>query len=138
MYNPGGRLPYAVPIGVESLPPFEEYNMVPGREKEQLGGRGYRYQRAEDFLYPFAHGLSYTRFAFDDIAFEDARGTFGDTSPDNDREEEDQMPVVDACQSISVGVSVANTGALEGDVVVRDPRPSLVSLFGPRLVTSAL
>ena len=41
----------------EQLPPFADYDMK---------GRTYRYF-AGDPLYPFGHGLSYTRFEYSDL-----------------------------------------------------------------------
>ena len=52
---PCGRLPVTVYTGVDQLPPFEDYAMA---------GRTYRYFAGKP-LYPFGHGLSYTRFAYD-------------------------------------------------------------------------
>ena len=53
-YNPAGRLPVTFYRSVDQLPPFDDYAMT---------GRTYRYL-AEPPLYPFGHGLSYTRFAY--------------------------------------------------------------------------
>ena len=52
--SPAGRLPVTFYRSLDQLPPFEDYAMK---------GRTYRYFRGEP-LYPFGHGLSYSRFAY--------------------------------------------------------------------------
>ena len=50
-YNPSGKLPITFYRNSDHLGDFEDYSMK---------GRTYRY--TNDYLYPFGHGLSYTRF----------------------------------------------------------------------------
>jgi beta-glucosidase len=52
--NPGGRLPVTFYKADEKLPDFEDYSMK---------NRTYRYFEGRA-LYPFGHGLSYTRFTY--------------------------------------------------------------------------
>ena len=52
--NPSGKLPVTFYKATEELPPFTDYSMK---------GRTYRYFKGEA-LYPFAYGLSYSRFVY--------------------------------------------------------------------------
>ncbi|HWS89439.1 MAG TPA: glycoside hydrolase family 3 C-terminal domain-containing protein [Pyrinomonadaceae bacterium] len=88
-YNPAGRLPVTFYKSVEQLPPFESYSME---------GRTYRFFRGEP-LYPFGHGLSYTRFRYSGLNVSAAR-----VSP-NDK--------------VTVSATVENAGRVEGDEVVQ-------------------
>jgi beta-glucosidase len=55
--NPGGRLPVTFYKASEKLPAFDDYDMR---------GRTYRYFDGKA-LYPFGHGLSYTRFEYSSL-----------------------------------------------------------------------
>ncbi len=88
-YNPGGRLPVTFYSSVDDLPPFDDYRMA---------GRTYRFFRGTP-LYPFGHGLSYTRFAYRNL-----RTSAGTLRTDG---------------TITVRVDVQNTGGLAGAEVVQ-------------------
>jgi beta-glucosidase len=87
--NPAGRLPVTFYKSVEQLPPFADYDMK---------GRTYRYF-AGDPLYPFGHGLSYTRFEYSDLRVDPSRAG--------------------AREAVNVSVQVKNVGARAGDEVVQ-------------------
>ena len=87
--NPSGRLPITFHKSVDELPPFADYSMK---------GRTYRYFEGEA-LYPFGHGLSYTRFEYSDFRL--------------------QPTGVGADQAVEVSLSVANTGRRAGHEVVQ-------------------
>jgi beta-glucosidase len=88
-YNPAGRLPVTFYKSVEQLPPFENYAME---------GRTYRFFKGQP-LYPFGHGLSYTRFIYSGLKV--------------------SSPRVSPAQSVTVSATVENAGRAEGDEVVQ-------------------
>lgn len=88
-FSPAGRLPVTFYKSADQLPPFSDYSMK---------GRTYRYFAGET-LYPFGHGLSYTRFAY-------AVPTLSTTR-------------VGADGKVQLSVAVSNVGAREGDEVVQ-------------------
>ncbi|HEV2860575.1 MAG TPA: glycoside hydrolase family 3 C-terminal domain-containing protein [Pyrinomonadaceae bacterium] len=88
-YNPSGRLPVTFYKSASQLPPFEEYGMQ---------GRTYRYFKG-DPLYPFGHGLSYTKFAYGKLKL--------------------SASDVRAGEGLTVSAEVQNVGAREGDEVVQ-------------------
>src|SRR5436305_9594172 len=56
--NPGGHLPYTVYAGLDGVPPQNEYDV----------SKGFTYLYFKGVpLYPFGHGLSYTRFAYSNL-----------------------------------------------------------------------
>ena len=85
--NPSGRLPVTFYTGVDQLPPFDNYAMT---------GRTYRYFGGKP-LYPFGYGLSYTKFAYQDLHLTTAALHAGDP--------------------LAADVTVSNTGQLAGDEV---------------------
>ena len=86
--NPAGRLPVTFYRSVDDLPPFEDYNMA---------GRTYRYFKGE-VLYPFGHGLSYTKFKYGKLVV---------------------PKEVDPGQSVTVTAEVENAGERTGEEVVQ-------------------
>jgi beta-glucosidase len=87
--NPAGRLPVTFYKADETMPAFDDYAME---------GRTYRYFRGTP-LYPFGHGLSYTRFDYSDLQLD--------------------KRVVASDGRMTVQVQVANTGTRAGEEVVQ-------------------
>jgi beta-glucosidase len=87
--NPGGRLPVTFYKADETLPPFDDYSMK---------GRTYRYFEGQP-LYPFGHGLSYTRFEYSNLKVDSSS--------------------VKADGTIRASVTVKNAGKRAGDEVVQ-------------------
>ncbi|MET0622856.1 MAG: glycoside hydrolase family 3 C-terminal domain-containing protein [Pyrinomonadaceae bacterium] len=87
-YNPAGRLPVTFYKSAAQLPPFDDYRME---------GKTYRYFKG-DPLYPFGHGLSYTRFEYRDLRVKKS---------------------VKAGETIEVSAEVRNAGRLAGDEVAQ-------------------
>ncbi len=66
---PAGKLPITFPKSLEQLPPFDDYSM---------DGRTYRYM-AEEPLYPFGFGLSYSQFEYFNLKLDQAEVVTGDS-----------------------------------------------------------
>jgi len=88
-YNPAGRLPVTFYRSTRDLPPYVSYDMK---------GRTYRYFEGRP-LYPFGHGLSYTRFSY--------------TAPDL------STKTLQAGSTLRVSTKVRNVGERIGDEVVQ-------------------
>jgi beta-glucosidase len=104
-YNPAGRLPVTFYRSTRDLPPYVSYDMK---------GRTYRYFEG-DPLYPFGHGLSYTRFSY-------AVPVLSAT-------------VLQAGSTLRVSAKVRNAGDRSGDEVVQ---AYLVPPQGPLVPRRAL
>ena len=88
-YNPAGRLPVTFYRNITQLPNYEDYNMVE---------RTYRYMR-EKPLFPFGHGLSYTKFRYGKPVLSSNTLKAGD--------------------ELHIELPVSNTGSRSGDEVVQ-------------------
>jgi beta-glucosidase len=87
--SPAGRLPITFYSSVADLPPFEDYAM---------DGRTYRFFRGAP-LYPFGHGLSYTRFRYGPVRL--------------------SRPEVGPDETAQVSADLTNAGDRPGDEVVQ-------------------
>lgn len=87
--NPSGRLPVTFYKENEKLPAFDDYSME---------GRTYRYFTGQP-LYPFGHGLSYTRFEYSNLKLDSAS--------------------VAADGSLQASLTVKNVGSRPGEEVVQ-------------------
>lgn len=96
-YNPAGRLPITFYKSVKDIPPFEDYNMSPGRDTLTEPGRTYRYYTGTP-LYPFGFGLSYTKFDYSNLKLSSNSASPSDT--------------------LAVSLTLQNTGQYDGDEVV--------------------
>lgn len=96
--NPSGKLSLSFPARAQDNPAFLNYRTEGGRvlygEDIYIGYRFYEYAQRE-VLFPFGHGLSYTTFAFSDLA------------------------VVERDGLLTVSVTVKNTGEAKGAEVAQ-------------------
>lgn len=87
-YNPAGRMPLTTYRSDADLPPFEDYNM---------SDRTYRYFKG-NVLYPFGHGLSYTKFSYAPLRLKST---------------------IQTGQTMEIRVTITNSGKRAGDEVVQ-------------------
>ncbi|MFP4229382.1 MAG: glycoside hydrolase family 3 N-terminal domain-containing protein, partial [Salinivenus sp.] len=92
--NPGGKLPITFPKSIGQIPHNSPYK--PGSQAGQPDWSG-RTTRVQGALYPFGHGLSYTRFEYDNLRI----------TPDSQR----------AGGHVTVSFEVTNTGERAGDEI---------------------
>ena len=85
--NPAGRLPVTFYMGVNQLPPFEDYSMK---------NRTYRYFEGK-VLFPFGYGMSYSQFAYTNLKL--------------------SASTLDAGKSLDVDAEVRNLSQQDGDEV---------------------
>ncbi|MEJ7582643.1 MAG: glycoside hydrolase family 3 C-terminal domain-containing protein [Acidimicrobiales bacterium] len=119
--NPSGRLSETIPLRLADTPAHLNF---PGEDRHVRYGEGlsvgYRYYDAVDreVSYPFGHGLSYTTFAYSDLA---VTALDASSSP----EDHDWR----GAPRIAVAVTITNTGPVEGKEVVQvyvgDPESSV-------------
>lgn len=99
-YNPSGKLPISFPVTVGQIPVYYNHKNT-GRPKQDLKYKwtsGYM-DLPNDPLYPFGFGLSYSSFTYSDLKLSS-----------------NQMKMND---SITVSLSVKNTGRFDGEEVVQ-------------------
>src|SRR5690606_200601 len=109
-YSPGGKLPAAFPRATGTVPFYYAANPTGRPADPDLSKDTTRYMdQPITPLFPFGHGLSYTTFEYSDLHI--------------DRER------VAADESVTIGITVRNSGAVVGDEVVqlyvRDPVASV-------------
>ncbi len=87
--SPSGKLPITFPKSTRQLPAFDDYSM---------DARTYRYSSVEP-LFPFGFGLSYTRFAYENLKLTTSQ--------------------IKAGQSLSFSVTLKNIGTMDAEDVVQ-------------------
>lgn len=95
-YNPGGKLPVTFPKSIDQVPAFD-WNY----RDDFINGVGYRYydKKKIEPQFPFGHGLSYTKFKYDNLKI-------------NTKKNKDD-------HAVELSFTVKNTGKMKGDEVVQ-------------------
>jgi beta-glucosidase len=94
-FNPAGRLPISLPVTVGQVPVYYNHKPSGGR----TNWKGDYLGTSTQPLFPFGHGLSFTRFEY--------------------RNMEIYSRQVEASGGVRIGVTVANAGDCAGDEVVQ-------------------
>ncbi|MDK2895969.1 MAG: hypothetical protein PWP04_89 [Candidatus Atribacteria bacterium] len=89
-YNPGGKLPISFPQRVGQIPVY--YNRKPSSFNDYINTDAQP-------LFPFGHGLSYTKFSYSDLKI--------------------TPPQVNSLEGVKISFKVKNTGSRAGDEVVQ-------------------
>ncbi|NLX09983.1 MAG: beta-glucosidase [Chloroflexi bacterium] len=94
-YNPGGKLPISVPVGVGQVPVFYGHKLSGGRSHWKVD----YVEMSTKPLYEFGFGLSYTRFEYANLSLSTGQAAAGD--------------------QVEIRLDVTNTGARAGDEIVQ-------------------
>jgi beta-glucosidase len=92
-YNPAGRLSMTWYRSIHQLPDMMNYDIIKGK-------RTYQYFDG-DVLYPFGHGLSYSKFSYDDIKLDKS------------------YVHVESDERVTITATIGNIGDLAGDEVIQ-------------------
>jgi beta-glucosidase len=128
-YNPAGRLPVTFYRSVDDLPPFRDYRMA---------GRTYRYFKGQP-LFPFGHGLSYTRFAYAGLSVPASATTIEPVTVSvevrnaGDRAGEEVVQVYVSREGSSVPVPVRSLAAFKRVFLAQGERRSVQFTLQPRV-----
>lgn len=101
-HNPCGKLTVTFPTALEQTPGYLQY---PGEHRQHVYSEGlfvgYRYYEKRDIvpLFPFGHGLSYTRFEYKDLKI--------------------SAPTMASGEHIDIQAVVRNSGKMEGKEIVQ-------------------
>ena len=94
-FSPAGRSPITFYQATSDLPDMGVFNEYPSSTSN---GTTYRYFQGPEPTFKFGHGLSYTTFSYSDL---------------------EAVSSVDACDDITVTVTLTNTGSVASDEVVQ-------------------